>query len=169
MRFQTKTQKITATALLAAVGLLFSYVEAIIPVTLGMPGVKLGIANLVVLVTMYSVGNKEALSINIIRIIVAGLLFNGVFGGIYALTGAIFSFSTMVMMKRTNLFSMAGVSMAGGVMHNFGQLIVAALIIENLKIFAYFPVLIFSGLIAGAILGILGTLIVSRVDKILKN
>lgn len=164
MQFQTRTEKLTTAALLAALGLIFSYIEAILPVTAGIPGVKLGIANIVVVVALYCLGNKEALSINIIRILVAGLLFNGAFGALYSLSGAILSFVVMVMLKKTRLFSIAGISMAGGVMHNLGQLLVAAAIIENIKLFVYFPVLLFSGMISGILMGIVATLVIEKIS-----
>ncbi|MDO4518383.1 MAG: Gx transporter family protein [Bacillota bacterium] len=162
---RTKTQKLTISALLASLALIFSYIEAILPVNPGIPGVKLGIANLVIIIALYYIGPKYAFTINIVRILIAGLLFNGLFGALYALSGAIVSFIVMLLLKKTNLFSTVGVSIAGGVAHNFGQLIVAAFLISTAKIFVYFPVLIFSGLISGAIIGVLAHLILRRLPS----
>ncbi len=162
---RTKTQKLTISALLASLALIFSYIEAILPVNPGIPGVKLGIANLVIIISLYYIGPKYAFTINIVRILIAGLLFNGLFGALYALSGAIVSFIVMLLLKKTNLFSTVGVSIAGGVSHNFGQLIVAAFLISTAKIFVYFPVLIFSGLISGAIIGVLAHLILRRLPS----
>jgi len=100
-----------------------------------------------------------------IRILVAGLLFNGAFGAVYSLAGGVLSFLVMWGLKKTNLFSMAGVSMAGGVAHNMGQLLVASAIVSNLKMFLYFPVLMFSGLASGIMIGIVACVIDSRVPK----
>lgn len=150
---------------MAALALIFSYIEVLIPFSIGIPGIKLGIANLVIIVALYYLGAKYAFIINIIRVLIAGLLFNGLFGVLYSLSGAILSMLIMVLLKKTNLFSIAGVSMAGGVSHNLGQILVAAFLISNVKIFIYFPVLIISGVISGSIIGILAHLILQKLPK----
>ncbi len=157
--------KIALSAMMAALALIFSYVEAIIPFNAGIPGVKLGIANLVVLVSLYVLGARYTLTINVLRILVAGLLFNGFFGAMYALAGGILSFVAMVLLKKTGLFSTIGISMAGGVAHNLGQLLVAAAIVENTKLFLYFPVLLFSGMISGIFIGILAHLVLRKLPE----
>lgn len=162
MENTTDTKKLTMTALLAALALIFSYIEVLIPFSPAIPGIKLGIANLVVIVALYHMGLKYAITINVVRIFIAGLLFSGVFGIIYSLAGAILSMTVMVLLKRTGLFSVAGVSMAGGVAHNLGQILAAAFLVSNLSIFIYFPVLIFSGLISGALIGIVAYIILKR-------
>ena len=162
MENTTDTKKLTMTALLAALALIFSYIEVLIPFSPAIPGIKLGIANLVVIVALYHVGLKYAITINVVRIFIAGLLFSGVFGIIYSLAGAILSMTVMVLLKKTGLFSVAGVSMAGGVAHNLGQILAAAFLVSNLSIFIYFPVLIFSGLISGALIGIVAYIILKR-------
>lgn len=148
--------------MLSALALIFSYIEAIIPFNAGIPGIKLGIANLVILVCLYTLGFRYTLAINLVRILVAGLLFNGFFGALYSLAGGILSLLIMVLLKKTGLFSPVGISMAGGVAHNTGQLLVAALIVSNMKLFIYFPVLLFSGLISGIFIGILTYLILKK-------
>ena len=162
MENTTDTKKLTMTALLAALALIFSYIEILIPFSPAIPGIKLGIANLVVIVALYHMGLKYAITINVVRIFIAGLLFSGVFSIIYSLAGAILSMTVMVLLKKTGLFSVAGVSMAGGVAHNLGQILAAAFLVSNLSIFIYFPVLIFSGLISGALIGIVAYIILER-------
>ena len=162
MENTTDTKKLTMTALLAALALIFSYIEVLIPFSPAIPGIKLGIANLVVIVALYHMGLKYAITINVVRIFIAGLLFSGVFGIIYSLAGAILSMTVMVLLKKTGLFSVTGVSMAGGVAHNLGQILAAAFLVSNLSIFIYFPVLIFSGLISGALIGIVAYIILER-------
>lgn len=166
MPFQTrgKTEKLAFSAVLASLGLIFSYIEAIFPFTVGIPGVKLGIANLVVIIALYFLGTSYAVSINVIRILVSGLLFSGIFGALYSLAGAILSFIVMVALKKTGIFSVVGVSMAGGVAHNVGQLLMAAAIISNLKIFFYFPILLFSGMITGIVIGIVAHLVLNKIQ-----
>ncbi len=165
---QGHAQRISSAALLATLALIFSYIEAIIPMPVGIPGVKLGIANLVIIVALYSLGMRYALPINLIRIIVAGLLFSGLFGAIYSLSGGMLSLIVMAILKKTDFFSIIGVSIAGAVSHNFGQIVVAALIIQNVKIFTYMPILVFSGIISGMIIGILAHYIRRTIDAIQK-
>ncbi len=154
-----KSSKITQIALMSTLALIFSYIEAIIPYNPGIPGIKLGIANIVSVVALYKFGWKEAASVNAIRIIIAGFLFNGLFGALYSLAGATVSLIGMVLLKRTDKFSVTGVSMAGGVLHNLGQLLVAAALIEDLHIFFYFPVLLFSGIASGIAIGVAAQII----------
>ena len=161
-----RTKSLALSAVLAALALIFSYVEAMIPPIVPMPGVKLGIANLVIIIALYTIDFKHAFSINMVRILVAGLLFGGLFGTLYSLAGGVLSIIVMGLLKKTDCFSIVGVSMAGGVTHNLGQLIVAALIVENSKMFLYFPVLLFSGLVTGILIGIAAHLINKNVSNL---
>ena len=145
--------------LMASLALIFSYVEAIIPYNPGIPGIKLGIANVVTVIALYKFGPKDAVAVSFIRIVIAGLLFNGLFGMLYSLAGASLSLIGMIILKKTGLFSVTGVSMAAGVLHNLGQLLMAAALIEDLRIFFYFPVLMFSGIAAGILVGIISALV----------
>ena len=156
------TKAVAIAGLLAALALIFSYIEVLFPVSTSVPGVKLGIANIVIIIALYYMDGRYALAINLVRVFIAGLLFSGVFGILYSLAGALLSLGTMVVLKRTGLFSITGVSLAGGVMHNLGQMLVAAVVVGNIKVFVYFPVLIISGVISGAIIGILAHLILLR-------
>ena len=157
-----RTSKLTIAALMAALALIFSYIEVLIPFNFGIPGIKLGIANLVIIVALYYLGTRYALLINVIRILIGGLLFSGVFGMLYSMAGALLSMLVMVLVKKCGLFSVTGVSMAGGVAHNLGQLLVAAFLVSNLKIFVYFPVLVISGVVSGAVIGILAYLVLKK-------
>ena len=151
----SRTQRLAVAALLATLALIFSYLETLIPLPVGIPGVKPGIANLVIVIALYYLDFRYALSINVIRILVSGLLFSGAFGIIYSMAGALLSICVMWLLKRTGLFSMAGVSMAGGVAHNVGQLLVASLLVSDIRMFTYLPVLMISGIVSGIIVGIL--------------
>lgn len=165
MQWHSRTRRIAASAMFAALALIFSYIEAILPLSTGIPGVKLGIANLVVILALYNMNFRYAMGINVIRILVAGLLFNGLFGALYSLAGGVVSLTVMWLLKRTGFFSMTGVSMAGGVAHNMGQLLVASTLVSNLKMFVYLPVLMFSGIAAGILIGITASVINERVPK----
>ena len=159
---RSSAQLVARIALMSSLALIFSYVEAIIPYNPGIPGVKLGIANIVTVIALYKYGWKDAAAVSAIRIAIAGLLFNGMFGMLYAFAGAVVSFLGMALLKKTGIFSTIGVSMAGGVLHNLGQLFVAAALIEDIRMFFYFPVLLFSGIISGIAIGFAATLILKN-------
>ena len=164
---KTTAHTVALSAMLAALALIFSYIEAILPLNVGIPGVKLGIANLVIIIALHTLGFRYAMTVNVLRILVAGLLFNGFFGAIYSLAGGVLSLCIMFLLKKTNLFSTIGISMAGGVAHNLGQLLVAALIVSTMKLFYYFPVLLFSGMISGILIGIVAHLVLKKLpDKL---
>lgn len=157
-------RRIASLALLTTLALMFSYIESLLPAP-GPPGVKLGIANIVIVIILYRCSAYEAASVNFLRVALAGLLFTGLFGALYSAAGAFLSLIGMTLLKKTRLFSMAGVSMAGGVAHNMGQLLVASAIVSNLKMFLYFPVLMFSGLASGIMIGVVACVINDRVPK----
>ena len=153
-----RTRRLAFAAMFAALALIFSYVEMLVPI----PGVKLGLANLVILIALYRLGFRYAFTINCVRIVIAGLLFSGVFGMLYSFGGGILSILVMYLLYRTKLFSMVGISMTGGVMHNLGQLLTACAIMSNISLLSYFAVLFFSGLISGILIGILAYSIEQR-------
>ena len=161
----SKTRYIGYGAILTAIAMIFSYIEAILPFTIAIPGVKLGIANIVVVIALYLFGVKMALTINVIRIIISGLLFSGTFGILYSLAGGLLSFVAMLIIKKFKCFSIVGVSLTGGVFHNLGQLLTAAFLVSNLKMFIYFPVLLFSGLATGIVNGIVAGLVVEKLKS----
>ncbi len=161
----SRTKALALSAMFACLALIFSYVEAMIPFSVGIPGVKLGLANLVIIIALYEMNFRYALAINLVRILISGLLFSGMFGTLYSLAGGLLSLAVMWVLKKTNLFSMVGVSMAGGVAHNMGQLLVAAAVVSNLRMFLYFPILMFSGLITGILMGISAYIIDEKVPK----
>ncbi len=166
MNTRNSAKKTAAAGLMTALALIFSYIEVLIPFNFGIPGIKLGIANLVVIIALYRMGCRYAFGINIVRVLVAGLLFSGLFGAVYSLAGALMSFAVMVLAKKAEIFSVTGVSMAGGVAHNLGQILVATALVENIRIFVYFPVLIFSGVASGAIIGIISYFMLRRIPKL---
>lgn len=158
-------RRLTLSAILCALALIFSYIEAIFPFNPGIPGVKLGLANLVVIIALYRMDARYAFVINLLRVLMAGLLFTGIFGMLYSLAGSLVSFLIMYLCKKTNLFSIIGVSMAGGVAHNFGQLCIAVFIVSSGTLFYYLPVLILSGMAAGILIGIAAYILIRRIPK----
>ena len=169
MQFRTnnhlRTQRLATASMFAALAMIFSYIEFLIPFSVGIPGVKLGLPNLIIIIALYKMDTRYAFTINMVRILISGLLFTGAFGTAYSLAGGILSFLLMWMLKKTDLFSMIGVSMAGGVAHNMGQLLVASLIVSDLKMFLYFPVLMFSGLISGILIGIVAYVLEKKLPQ----
>ena len=146
---------------LLAVALILSYVESLIPFTFGIPGIKLGLPNLIVILLLYSAklpvrGAREALLVNGLRIILSGFLFGSMYSILYALAGAVFSFTVMVSARRCRCFSMIGVSVLGGVFHNIGQTLVAMFVVETFAVLYYLPILIVAGVVTGAVLGLAG-------------
>lgn len=156
-----KGKKIALYGLLIALAFIFSYIEMLIPLPLP-TGVKLGAANIVVLVALYLLGVKEAVSVSMVRILLSGLAF-GINTLPYSLAGAVLSLVVMVLLKKSDKFGVAGVSVAGGVAHNIGQTLVAmALLGANLMY--YFPVLLFGGLIAGILIGLISALVLKKLQ-----
>ena len=165
----SKTKKISRTAALigglAAAALIFSYVEVLIPFgNLGIPGLKLGLANITTLALMYYMNGKVAFSVSIVRVLIASLLF-GMTMLPYSLAGAILSFAVMYLLKKTEKFSIVGVSLAGGIAHNIGQVIVAAIVVENFRMVFYLPVLLITGSITGVLIGLCTKAFLDRLPR----
>ena len=164
----TKVKNIALFGMMVALAFTFSYLESLIPFNFGIPGVKLGLANLVVVVSLYIMKPYEALAIVVIRIFLAGLTFGNVYSLAYSLCGGLLSFAVMFLVKKTKL-SIIGVSMLGGICHNIGQIIVAAIIMHTARIAYYLPVLLIAGLITGLLMGVVSKLTVDRFKKISKT
>ncbi len=154
-----------------ALAMILAYVEILIPVSFGIPGVKLGLSNLVT-VLILMIGKTErgldvrrlfdALIVVIARIVLIGFLFTNLYAMLYSLSGGLFSLLLMWLISGSMHFSAAGISVIGGITHNLGQLLVAALIVEQLQIFYYMPVLLLAGTVTGFLIGIVANLIINR-------
>lgn len=145
-----------------ALALIFSYVEAMIPINFGIPGVKLGLANLIVVIVLYKGDWKDALFIAVARIVLSGFIFGNLFSILYSLAGGLLSLLVMVLLKKTNAFSIAGVSIGGGAAHNVGQLLVAMFVVQTYQVGYYLPVLLIAGVLTGAMIGIVALEVVKR-------
>lgn len=163
MRMTTK--RAAYCAMLTALAMIFGYVEALIPFSIGIPGVKLGLANIVIVLALYILPAYQAFVIQLMRIVLVSFLFGNLSMMLYSLAGGVLSFLVMGLLKRGNSFSVTGVSIAGGVSHNIGQLGVAVLIVQNLKIAFYFPMLLVAGLITGCLMGMLADRIKRVLDQ----
>ena len=169
MRSDSKIRKVANCALLIALAMVLSYVEALIPINFGLPGVKLGIPNLVIVVGLYLLKPLEVVIISMLRVILVAAMFGNGMSLMYSLAGGILSFAAMALLSRAKGFSMIGISILGGVCHNIGQIIVAAVVVENLKIMYYFPVLLIAGIVTGAVIGIISGRILKIAQKTFVN
>ena len=149
-----------------ALALIFSYVETLIPINFGIPGVKLGLANLIIVVALYRLPLQEVYLLSIVRILLSGFIFGNYFSILYSLAGGLLSLSVMALLKRRNSFSVMGISVAGGVFHNVGQMTVAMLVVETFSVAYYFPVLMIAGLVTGLLIGILSNEMLKRLKNI---
>ena len=149
-----------------ALALIFSYVETLIPINFGIPGVKLGLANLIIVIALYKMNTKEAYMLSVVRVLLSGFIFVNYFSIIYSLAGGLLSLTVMAILKKREGFSVMGVSMAGGVFHNIGQLIVAMIVVETFSVSYYMPVLLIAGLVTGFIIGLVADAMLKRLVNI---
>ncbi len=163
------SRKIALLSIFLALALILSYVEVLIPFSFGIPGIKLGLANALILLALYLMGWREALLLDIARIALSALLFGSVFSFLYSLAGGILSFLVMALLKKTNRLHVITVSICGGVTHNLGQLIIAAIFVSNLKILYYLPVLLLAGFLTGALIGIISRELLRRMSFIFEK
>lgn len=159
------TKRIANMAMLVALAIIFSYVEFLIPINLGIPGIKLGLANLVIVIALYTLELGDVWIISILRILIIGFMFGSGMSIIYSLAGAVVSLIVMALMKKINGFSIMGISMIGAVAHNMGQIVVAMFVVENTSILYYVPALLIAGLITGGIIGIVSKRVLTVIKK----
>lgn len=170
MGFQAEEERVAKRVsmygILVALAFIASYIEVLIPFNFHVPGMKLGLANIVVLSALYMGGAEAGITVSLIRIILVGLTFGNPYSAIYGLSGGILSFITMFLLKQTDFFGVLGVSMAGGVMHNLGQLLCAMVLLRLPAVFSYLSYLMFIGIITGGLIGIVVEEILKRVKKV---
>lgn len=160
MPSRDKTKRLTTLALLAAVAFVLSWVDSLIPVSGALPGAKLGLANLAVLMGLFLLGPGPGGLLCLIKILLSTFLFGNAFSFFYALAGGVLSY--LVMWGLRKRCSLVFTSVMGGVFHNLGQLLVASVILETAGLMAYFPVLLLCGLGAGCAVGVLGGILAKR-------
>lgn len=159
------TKRIAKMSMLVALAIIFSYIEFLVPINLGVPGIKLGLANLVIVIALYTMNTVDVWLISILRILILGFMFGSGMSIIYSIAGAVLSLIVMCIIKRIKGFSIVGVSIAGGVCHNIGQVLVAMMVVETTGILYYMPALLVAGVITGAIIGIVSKRVVRVVSK----
>lgn len=157
--------KLAYLGLFSAVAIIFGYVESLIPFFMGIPGIKLGLANLAVLFLLQKYSVKEAALVSVVRILVIGFMFGNLFSILYSMAGAFLSLTVMTLMIKKTDFSLVGVSVAGGIAHNVGQLIIAMLTVSSLNLIYYAPALLISGVITGIVIGKLTEEVAKRIPS----
>lgn len=158
-----KGARLASFGVFVALALIFSYIETLIPFQMGIPGVKLGLANIVIVIALYRMPPGEVVTLSVVRVILAGFLFGNLMSILYSLAGGLLSLVVMWGLKHVKAVSILGVSIAGGVFHNLGQLLAAAVVVETYGVFTYAPVLLVSGLITGLVIGLASSEMLRRI------
>ena len=159
-----KTNKIAFLGMFTALAMIFSYIENLIPPLVAYPGIKLGLANIAIIVILYKTGWKEAVAVSLIRVVLSSMMFSTLLSMLYSLAGAILSLIAMIILKKLKL-SKITISVVGGVFHNIGQILVAILMTETAEIMYYLPILLFTGTISGIIIGLIASMTVKKLEK----
>lgn len=159
-----KTKRLVLLAMLTAVAMILSYVESLLP-SVGIPGVKMGLANIAVIFALFRFGWKEAAALSLVRVVLVSLLFGSVGAMLYSLAGAVLSLAVMALLRRIDRFSTVGISVAGGVTHNAGQILMAMLILQTKQLLGYLPVLAVSGIAGGVLTGLAAALLIRRIPE----
>jgi heptaprenyl diphosphate synthase len=160
-----KAKKVAFLGLAIALAMILSFVESQIPALVAMPGIKVGLPNLVMVFLLYRVGWKETVIVSIIRIFLTSLLFGNMQTLTFSIAGAVLSLASMILLKKTGWFSCITVSIVGGLFHNLGQIVAACLWTQTAQVAYYLPVLLISGTIAGTVIGLASGIIVKRSEK----
>ncbi|MEZ3436063.1 MAG: Gx transporter family protein [Lachnospiraceae bacterium] len=163
MRWQIRTAFL---GVFTSLALIFSYVETLIPISFGIPGVKLGLANLIIVTALYKMRLRDVYALSVARVVLSGLIFGNYITILYSLSGGLLSLSVMAALRKRDWFSVMGVSVAGGIFHNVGQLLIAMLIVETFSVSYYIPVLLAAGTATGLVIGILAGQILKRLANI---
>ncbi len=157
-----KVKNIAMCGVLTTLAMIFSYIDSLISIPIPVPGVRLGISNIVIITALYIVGVKEAMIVNILRIVLTSILFGNATSFWFSITGGMLSIIVMILLKKIELFSIVGISVAGGVSHNIGQIIAAVIIMETHAILYYLPVLLITGTVAGIVVGVVAAMVLKR-------
>ena len=159
-------KKVALLGVLTSVALVLSYLESILPpIWAAVPGIKVGLPNVVIIFLLYRYGVKEAAIVSFIRIFIVSLLFGNVMTMAYSFAGAVLSIVLMAICKKIKVFSTVGTSIVGGVAHNAGQILVAIFLFDTVQIGYYMIILAITGTIAGVFVGIAGALLLKKLNK----
>ncbi|MBQ9071263.1 MAG: Gx transporter family protein [Clostridia bacterium] len=161
---RTDTKRLTLLGLSVALAMILSYVEFLLPpIISAVPGIKLGLPNVIILYVFFKSGEVDAALVSAVRLFLSALLFGSFLTFLYSFAGALFSFLVMLALKKSKLFSTVGVSIGGGVFHNLGQIIMAIIVLGTREIGYYMIILTFTGTLSGFLIGILAAIMIKRV------
>lgn len=149
-----------------SLAMIVSYVESLIPFYFGIPGIKLGLSNLVIILVLYRMKTADAFLVSIVRVVLSAVLFGNIYSLAYSLAGGILSLMVMTFVKKTDRFSIIGVSIWGGVFHNIGQILMAVLIVSEVAIASYLPVLLIAGTVTGFLIGMTAQMVLRRLRRL---
>lgn len=161
----TKQQirKLTLLSVLTAAALILSYAESVLPPLFpSVPGIKVGLPNIVIIFVLYRMDVRSAVSVSLVRICIAALIFGSPLSFVYSLAGAFLSLTVMALLKKLNILSTVGVSVAGGILHNMGQILAAMLLLQTVQIGYYFIILAITGTVSGLFIGLCGAFMIAR-------
>jgi heptaprenyl diphosphate synthase len=159
-----RRSRVAFLGLFTAFAMILSFVESQIPTFVAIPGIKLGLPNIAIIVILYRFGWKEASVISLLRVLLTSLLFGTVLSMLYSIAGAVLSLVVMILLKK--LLSTVTISVLGGVFHNVGQILVAIMVTETQQLIYYLPVLIVSGVISGIAVGMVSAISVKKIERI---
>ena len=160
-----RARRISTYGMLIALAMILSYVESLVPAFWAVPGMKLGLTNIVVLFALYCIGTDSAVGINLLRVFLVSVLFGNGFGLYYSLAGALLSGLVMIGLKKTGWFRMITVSVAGGVAHNVGQILAAYVLLRTQALLGYLVILWFAGMLSGALIGVMSAIVCERLKR----
>lgn len=161
-----KNNRIAFDAVMTAFAMILSYVESLLPIYIGIPGAKIGLPNLVILIVLMKSGIPDAVMINFVRIVLTGFLFGNLYGILYSFAGAALSMCVMILCRRIRSLSIIGISLAGGVSHNIGQLLIAAFVVKTAGVFYYLPFLMIAGILTGLLIGIVARILCRTIKRV---
>jgi len=153
-------------SLFLAAALVLSYIESLIPIVYPVPGMKLGLPNMAIVMLLYMGYTRSAFIVDILRIVISGFMFGSLFGILFSISGAVFSFAIMYFIKKIDVFSIIGTSVCGGIIHNMAQLIVAMFVVKISGIVYYLPLLVLGGMITGFINGFIASRVIPVIKKL---
>lgn len=161
---KSSAKRLALAGVLVALAFILSYLESLLPTFVGIPGIKPGLANIASMTALYVLDWRMAVAVSLVRVVLSGLTFTGMSAMIYSLAGAVLSILLMIILKKSGHFSVPAVSIAGGVAHNLGQIIVACLAL-GASVLYYLPVLIITGIVAGFVTGTITYYVVRRFER----
>ena len=165
-----KSKSVAFFGVCTALAMILAYVEVLLPpIFPAVPGIKMGLPNIIIVFLLYRRGSISAIAVSLLRVALVSMLFGNAMALLYSLSGAILSLLVMIILRKLNFLSTVGVSVAGGVAHNVGQILMAMLLLETSELFYYLVVLTVTGTIAGILIGLCGSLIIKRIpERLLK-